>query len=332
MAIGFGWAGAGSTTLYIESPLEDTVSELAWSPRANALAASSWDGQTRIWDVGASGAAPKAYVAHDGPALTCTWTPDGSSVVSGGADTFARLVDVNTNAKREVAKHEEPIKAVRFVVCTGGTVLVTGSWDRTIKYWDLRQQQPIGVLDIGEKCYAMDAMANNIVVATSNRKIHYINANNPATISETINSPLKFQSKSLAIFPGNDGFALGSIEGRVAIQYFVEGTKKNFAFRCHRTTKVINTVNCLAFNPVAKTFATGGGDGEIDIWDKDKRSKLTSWTDLGNAVTAMGYNSEGTHLAYATGYDWSLGSTGMDPSKKPKIAIRKLRKDEKYCR
>lgn len=29
----------------------DTVSELAWSPAANILAAASWDKQVRIWEV-----------------------------------------------------------------------------------------------------------------------------------------------------------------------------------------------------------------------------------------------------------------------------------------
>ena len=36
---------------------------------------------------------------------------------------------------------------------------------------------------------------------------------------QTVASPLKWQTRTIALFPGADGYALGSIEGRVAIQY-----------------------------------------------------------------------------------------------------------------
>jgi hypothetical protein len=38
---------------------------------------------------------------------------------------------------------------------------------------------------------------------------------------QTVISPLKWQTRAIAVFPNADGFALGSIEGRVAIQYVV---------------------------------------------------------------------------------------------------------------
>jgi mRNA export factor len=37
---------------------------------------------------------------------------------------------------------------------------------------------------------------------------------------KTIVSPLKFQTRCVANFPNKTGFALGSVEGRVAIQVF----------------------------------------------------------------------------------------------------------------
>ena len=53
------------------------------------------------------------------------------------------------------------------------------------------------------------------------------------------------------------GFALGSIEGRVAISYAnVQNPKDNFTFKCHRSNGVTNgfqdiyAVNDIAFHPV----------------------------------------------------------------------------------
>lgn len=53
----------------------DTISAVSWSPVANHLAASSWDGKVRIYDVDAStGAArPAALITTDGPLLDCDW-------------------------------------------------------------------------------------------------------------------------------------------------------------------------------------------------------------------------------------------------------------------
>lgn len=58
--------------------ITDTISELRWSPRANWLAASSWDGRVYIYDVAndlmAKGVGVIKAVA-DAPMLSCDWNP-----------------------------------------------------------------------------------------------------------------------------------------------------------------------------------------------------------------------------------------------------------------
>ena len=53
-------------------------------------------------------------------------------------------------------------------------------------------------------------------------------------------SPLKYQHRCVSIFDDKKneptGFALGSVEGRVAIQYVhAQNPKDNFTFKCHRS-------------------------------------------------------------------------------------------------
>ena len=71
------------------------------------------------------------------------------------------------------------------------------------------------------------------------------------------------------------GFALGSVEGRVAIQYVnAQNPKDNFTFKCHRSNGVTNgfqdiyAVNDIAFHPAHGTLATVGSDGRFSFWDK----------------------------------------------------------------
>ncbi|KAJ1922280.1 hypothetical protein H4219_000142 [Mycoemilia scoparia] len=246
-----------SNEVVIESPITDTISELQFSPQSNFLAAASWDNQVRIWDVDYTQAKPVTAITHEGPALCCTWSMDGKYMVSGGADTFGRMVDMDSGSNMLVAKHDEPIRNVRFVALNGQPILVTGSWDKTIKYWDLRQQKPLGSVDIQQKCYAMDARGDCIVIATANRMIHYIDAKNPQFIMKTFLSPLKYQTKSLAISPDAKCTAIGSVEGRFALEYFADSNKE----------WIEGTPTCVAYHSNGERLAYALGND----WTQEKK-------------------------------------------------------------
>jgi mRNA export factor len=65
----------------------------------------------------------------------------------------------------------------------------------------------------------MDVCGALLVVGTAERKIQVYNLSNPTVQhGPTIDSPLKFQTRSISCFPDQTGYAIGSIEGRVAIQ------------------------------------------------------------------------------------------------------------------
>ena len=88
-----------------------------------------------------------------------------------------------------------------------------------------------------------------------------------STATQTLVSPLKWQTRVVSCFPSANGFAVGSIEGRVAIQYVEEkDSSNNFSFKCHRrdqspTSKdqsLVYAVNDISFHPVHGTFSTCG--------------------------------------------------------------------------
>jgi mRNA export factor len=102
-------------------------------------------------------------------------------------------------------------------------ILITGSWDKTVKYFDLsaaNPTEPMGTLQCQERVYSMDVKQNALlVIATAERHIHIVNLNDPTKIHKTITSPLKWQTRVVSCFSDATGFAVGSIEGRCAIQY-----------------------------------------------------------------------------------------------------------------
>ena len=153
-----------------------------------------------------------------------------------------------------------------------------------------------------------------MVVATADRKIVVVNLSNPSQIFNQIASPLKYQSRCIAAFPDQQGFCLGSIEGRVAVQHVNKADEsKNFAFKCHRENNDIYAVNCIAFHPTFGTFATTGSDGTFNFWDKEARQRLKQFNKACSPIPVGAFNREGNIFAYAVSYDWSKGSEHYNP-------------------
>lgn len=61
--------------------------------------------------------------------------------------------DLGSNQATQVAQHDAPISEMAFIPSLN--CLATGSWDKTLRFWDLRQSNPIHKVDLGERCLAM---------------------------------------------------------------------------------------------------------------------------------------------------------------------------------
>jgi len=298
----------------------DGISNVVWSPTANHLVASSWDGSVRCWEVQEQGgqvrSMPKAQVTHENqaPVLSACFSGDGSTVFSVGADNAVRMWNLAGAAPpngvaQQIGVHNAPIKGVGFLKSTG--LVVSGGWDRLLKFWDCRQPNPVGQLELPERVYSMDVRDNLLVVACAGRHIiSYEVAGQPREHSRK-ESPLKYQSRCVACFPDMTGFAVGSIEGRVGIHYLqkVQG-KDSFAFKCHRQDNTnVYSVNDICFNTVHGTFATVGADGVINFWDKDNKQRLKGFPAMSRTISSASFNAQGNLFAYTASYDWSKGSS-----------------------
>jgi mRNA export factor len=115
---------------------------------------------------------------------------------------------------------------VRWFQTGGNDYVATGSWDKSVKFWDLKGAEPVGTLDARERVYSMDVKDQLLVVATAERHIHMVNLQDPTKIYKTITSPLKWQTRVVSCFSDATGFAVGSVEGRCAIQYVEEKDTK----------------------------------------------------------------------------------------------------------
>ncbi|KAI9891283.1 MAG: RNA export factor gle2 [Vezdaea aestivalis] len=325
----------------ISNPPDDSITDIKFSPQYDHLAVASWDKKVRIYEIGSTGQSEgKALFEHEGPVLSCDFSKDGKRVVGAGADKAARVLDLGNPGAgaQQVAAHEQPIKAARFISVPNSNdqMLVTGSWDKKVKYWDLRTAAAVATVDCQERVYSLDVRDKLLVIGTADRYINIINLQDPAKFYKTIQSPLKWQTRVVSCFTDAGGFAVGSIEGRCAIQYVEEkDAAQNFSFRCHRespsgTSNISNvySVNAISFHPVHGTFSTAGADGTFHFWDKDAKHRLKGYPNVGGSLNATDFNHNGTIFAYAISYDWSKGYAANNPQYPCKIMLHSVAPDE----
>lgn len=154
------------------------------------------------------------------------------------------MFDLQSGQSSQIAAHDATIRSVRFVDAgnTGSQMLVTGSWDKTLKYWDLRSQNPVSTVQLPERVYTIDVQQKLLVVGTAERHICIFDLSNPGTIFKTIQSQLKWQTRVISCLPSGNGFAVGSIEGRCAIQY-VEERDQQYVSKLDLTFKLALVVS-----------------------------------------------------------------------------------------
>lgn len=258
-------------------------------------------------------------------------------MISGGADNAARMFEVQTGQTTQVSQHDAPVRVVKWIETPQGGILATGSWDKTLKYWDVRSQTPISTIQLPERCYSFDVAYPLLVVGTADRHVQIFNLTNPTTAYKTMMSPLKWQTRVVSCFPSSNGFAIGTVEGRVAIQYVEDkDSSNNFSFKCHRrdqspTSKdqsLVYAVNDITFHPVHGTFSTCGSDGTVNFWDKDARTRLKSFDPAPGPIATTAFNRTGSIFAYAVSYDWSKGHSGMTPGHPNKVMLHACKEDE----
>ncbi|PGH08099.1 hypothetical protein AJ79_06099 [Helicocarpus griseus UAMH5409] len=159
-------------------------------------------------------------------------------------------------------------------------------------------------------------------------------------------SSLKFMTRAVACMPNDAGYASSSIEGRVAVEWFdpsSESQDRKYAFKCHRqqqqqqqsdengggTIDVVYPVNALAFHPVHGTFASGGGDGVVALWDGVAKRRIRQYQRYPASVAALAFSGDGRYLAIGVSPGFEEGTEGGGVGAgEVKVFIRELGENE----
>lgn len=231
------------------------------------------------------------------------------------------------SGKHEIlGQHESGVKCLEWVPSLGA--VVSAGWDCKLCVWDARGragQPPRYSVELPGKAYSSSlSSSGRLVVATARRKLAVLDVGTlpgasasasdgaaapAAPRMDVLDSPLRHQTRAVRCFPDGTGFALGSVEGRVAMEFWDEGhDAARYAFKCHRgpaadgSGDTIYPVHALAFHEPYGTFASGGGDGCVAAWDGQRKKRLALWQGYPTSIAALAFNKTGTLLAVASSY------------------------------
>ncbi|KAH8284463.1 hypothetical protein KR018_012615, partial [Drosophila ironensis] len=337
----------------LDEPPSDAVSSLKFSPYEQKkcfLAASSWDGSVHYWEVESPEDEPeKEWSEMDmevengtnihrgmkrmgGPIMDVCWSQDGTKIFAASCDHTVMVWDLASDKIFQVATHSGPVRTCDMIVCPNYSCLMTGSLDKTVKFWDLRAREPSITVGLPDICYGADVAYPKAALITAGKKTVLFSLNHGPIEEKTLISSHSGQNRCVTfVKEGMDhpiAIAIGNTEGKANIQYLA--TKKEFdLFGCHihNSTQQHNTndkysVNDITQHPIHSTLATVGSDGIIGYFSTEDGIEIKRCESKGQAITACDFSSDGKLLAYAMGYDWSKSHETYDSSKMPQICVR----------
>ena len=318
--------GATERAVPMECLPGDGISSIKFAPNNSSkdfMLCSSWDGTVRLYDTAPPttiSRCQRAKYSHERAVLDCTFDIDADKAYSAGLDRTITMHDWTTGRSDVIGTHAESVSKICTSPETG--LVLSGGWDGQVKLWDPRSREPLvaSAPQLG-KVFSLDAFGSSFIVATSGRHINVYDVRSMDAPREARKSSLKYQTRCVRVFPGHHGFATGSIEGRVAVEYFPGAGKHKFSFKCHRIKDCVYPVNCIAMHPVHGTFATGGCDGFVNVWDSENKKRVAQFPQFHTSIAALDFNADGTTLAIAASYTWEQGPQSR---KRDAIVLRQV--------
>ncbi|KAL6862810.1 mitotic spindle checkpoint protein Bub3 [Amphichorda felina] len=300
---------APATQYELSPPPGDAVSALAFAPGPSTkLLVSSWDKKLYSYNVANTEASLLRTYEHRAPVMDVCFGDDENEAFTAGMDWVVNSLNLHNIRDPSSSPIRIALPGKPHALAASPSKVVVAMTGRIINIYDLKDIQ------------ALFSTGSTELKPWQQRE-----------------SSLRYLTRAVACMPTDAGYATSSIEGRVAVEWFedtAESQARKYAFKCHRQAApdgdgdIVYPVNALVFHPVHGTFASGGGDGTVALWDAEAKRRLKQYQRFPNNVAALAFSGDGKYLAIGVCPGFETGQEDYTGAGQTAIFIRELGENE----
>lgn len=282
--------------------LAGSISSLVYSPDGAILAAGNHEGELAIWDT-QTGRKLRSTDTKAGEISSLQFSPDGSRLFTGfgaggsyvGQYGTVELINSATGKRKLTLKgHRKPISSASF--SPDGKRLATGSWDRSVRIWDISDGKELAVLSgAANAVYSVSHAPNGRCLAAGSESVRVWS-------TDTLELTHVFDDSRGLVYavrfsPDGKCLAAGGDDEQLRVWSMVEATL-TFA-----TAKFGWPIRSVAFSPGGEQLAVAGGtlkSGAVVICDAHTGQEVRRIAGHTGPVLAIGFSPDGSVLATAS--------------------------------
>jgi WD40 repeat protein len=213
-------------------------------------------------------------------------------IASASDDAEINLWQVNTGRRTGILKGHTD-KVTCLAISYSGRTLISGSQDKTIKFWDLAERKLIRTFGKGVNGHSRPVIA--LALTPDNQTLISCDGDNSLKIWD-VNRVREIQNIAfyaaitcLALSPDGQLFCCGGLEPQLRI-------------RNSKTGQVVRSINnnsgvlSLAFSPDGNLLATGGFNRNIKLWDLTTGKEIYTLMGHSDRVSKVIFSHDGKTL------------------------------------
>ncbi|XP_053974020.1 autophagy-related protein 16-1 isoform X1 [Hylaeus volcanicus] len=271
------------------------VYAVKWSPVDRILATGGADRKVKLWNVTkVSSESRGTLVGSNAGVMSVDFDSTGTLILGASNDYASRVWTVNDlRLKHTLTGHCGKVMAAKFL--GEPSKVVTGSYDRTLKIWDLRSKACIETKFAGSSCNDLvtsDGAGSTIISGHYDQRIRFWD-----TRSESSSNDILLQGKVTSLDLSRDANYLLSCVRDDTLKLIDLRMKKIIGSFSADGFKVGFDWTRASFSPNGKYIAVGSSDGSVFIWSLVTNMIETVLKNHTAVVTAVSWHSYDSYLA-----------------------------------
>ncbi|KAH8922831.1 WD40 repeat-like protein [Atractiella rhizophila] len=234
---------------------------------------------------------------HRGMVQCLAWSCNGQNLATGANDKTIRCYNperVETTST-EFRGHASNVNTVSFHP-SNPQFFASGSADKTVKFWDLRQSKPVGSINVERTPLYMAFRPNseNLVIGDDNDRLQFMDFREYKIVRSWQPKESKAQVNEFRFAPSGRALIIAHGDHRASI-YEYETMKEMHDLLCHTGRYV-----CMDIDPSGRTMAIGAHDALVSIWDTKDWICTATYAEFDQSVTSVSLSYDGKYCAATT--------------------------------